>query len=475
MSFFPSHRPAFFFLHNRVRSIAPLIALSIIMGLFSLPCFAAEPATPDRNQDATTENNADDDSVDSDTPLNQPAIKVSAKNIYIFSTNRGAMLYNSADSEPQNIPAASKLMTAVIALEDLPEDTVITISEAVEDLDQASPTPVYIKKGTKYTVGFLVSSMLYHNSDAAALALAEYIANDESSFVERMNNKVKTLSMKNTNFITISGTSNLAGVSSDVPPPSVSRQFTTVEDLSILFRYALNLTEFREIFTDYNVLEFQDTGSPLSVSSLVISAWGIDHVSGAQFFPDNTESAANSCLLALASEENFEIGIILTNFSNSSIYADLKQTAETIYAYYEVSNLIEAGDAYRFIEIEGLSEPVPSVFKNNILYIHPIGRYYSIPESQFTPSKVLSLPIKKGDILGQVEIILEDGTKIITEVVAEDTVTVKTNFLTETQALMDTNRNISILILISFVSLLIFLARNLFLWIRRTRNKSRHI
>lgn len=472
MSFYFSHRPADPHKDLKMRGSLAIVALTILLGSYTLPCFAGAPIASYLNSDVTTYTDTTD--LPDITAQTQLLINASADHIFVFSTNRGTTLFSSAVPDRLNIPAASKLMTAVIALEDIPQDTMITISEEVEEVDMAGTSPVFIKKGAKYTVDFLVSAMLYCNSDAAALSLAEYVSNDESSFVEKMNNRAKSLSMKNTNYINSSGTYEIDEIYSEMPTPTGSKQVSTIEDLSILFRYALSLSDFRDIFTDYNALEFQDTGKPLSISSQVISAWGIDHVAGAQFFPDKSNPAGASCLLALASEENFEIGIILTNFSNSNIYADLKQTVNSIYDFYEVSDLVEAGDPYRTVEIEGLSEPVSAVFKSNIMYIHPIGRFYAIPESKFTPSKVLSLPVKKGDTLGQVEIILEDGTRIITEVVAEDAVTVKTSLISQAQGLMDLNKNISILILCCFICLMISIVRILILWIRKTRGKSSH-
>lgn len=475
MSFSPSRVTPILFVRTHLQKLVALVALSTIVGLSTFPCAASDASQNLTVADATTGSVEVSTSDQSSEIINQPVIEASAEHLYIFSTNRGTTLYRTTASEPQNIPAASKLMTAVIAIESLTGDTLITISEDVESLDKASAKPVSIKKGAKYSVSFLVAAMLYRNSDAAALSLAEYISNDELTFVSRMNDMAKTLSMKNTNYVNTSGENTFSGVPSDVPYPSGSKQFSTVDDLSILFRYALNLTGFREIFTDYSMLDFQDSGRPLSISSLVISAWGIDHVLGAQLFPANgDETSGNSCLLALASKDNFEIGIVLTNFADNKLYADLKQTVNSIFDFYEVSNLIEAGDAYRLIEVEGVSEPIHAVFKNSIMYIHPIGKDYTIPGFTFTPSKVLSLPIKKGDTLGQVEIVLEDGTQIITEVVAEEGMAVKLDFLSEAQALLDTNKNISILIIGCMVSLLLFICKNVISRLCKSKKNTSH-
>lgn len=459
----------------RIAKIHVAVVIVAVLFCFSSRLLAAAvPTTPGSLSITSNSLLTDTSQEDTGAPQNGLSIDVSSQQLLVFGTARGVKLFQSTAIEPQNIPAASKLMTAVIALENLSGDTLITISNEAESADLSSAVPIGLKKGSKYPVTFLVASVLYRNSDAAALSLAEYIDNSEADFVERMNDTAKKLSMKNTFFVNTSGKSTLTGVPSEVPNSSGLRQYTTIDDLSVLFRYALNITEFRDVFTDYKMIQFPDSGKPMSLSSLVVSAWAIENVEGAVLFPaTGSESSDSACVLGLASTENFEIAIIMSGFADNMLYRDLNAVVDSIFNFYEVSKLVESGDAYKSVEIEGMAEPIPSAFKNTVLYIHPAGKEYIIPESIFTPSNVLTLPIKKGDVLGQVEITLEDGTSLVTEIMAVESIEVNESLLARATKTMENNRNITILIIACFVCLVLFtfyvILRRITMYFRKTK------
>ena len=372
-----------------------------------------------------------------------PAITLTADQALISSTARGMTLYRSSEDLKTNIPAASKLMTVVIALDALSLDTQVTISKDVEKIDESASFPLYLSKGEKCSVKYLVTAVLYRDSDAAARSLAEYISNSEDSFVARMNETAKTLNMTNTRFANTSGNRSVAANSYET-----SVQYSTLDDLSILFRYALNNTSFREILTKYRAIMFQNDGTPVSLSNTLVSAWGIQQIKGAAEFTGDSDDDRSS-VIALASVDDFDVAIFLVGCKNDEIYQNLSHATEGIFGFYEVSNLVEAGDAYRSITIDGIPSPVDAVFRNTVRYIHPIGREYILPDTTFTPSKALTLPIRKGDLLGQVSFSLEDGTKIVTEVAAADGIYSQSTFFSDTYTLLQSNRNITVILILA--------------------------
>jgi len=388
---------------------------------------------------------ANSDPVSSGDPFN--GLTISASEFLVITTSRGVTLLSRTIPERRCIPASSKLMTAVIALEALPSDTSIPVTRKALDIDKKSSSPISMKEDQNYSVKYLVSAILLRNSDAAAFMLAEYISDDEATFVERMNETAKNLSMNDTQFVNTSGQCVFLERSADLEASSTSEQFTTASDLALLFRYALNLTAFREIFTEYSFLQFQEDGKPLSLSSSVLSAWGIEEIQGASLFtPASSDPLAETCLFALAQKGDLEVILMVTGIPDQSSYQTLHDLVGVTFSTFEVSPLVEAGDPYRGVIVEGVQDQVNAVFRNTVLYAHPIGQSFSIPVSEFSPSLLTTLPIKKGDVLGQVRLTLEDGTQITTEVVAAENMVVQENFLTFSAKLIDSNRNIGYLI-----------------------------
>ena len=409
-----------------------------------------------------------------------PPMDITARGALIVSMGHGMILYSSQPDVPVNIPSSSKLMTAVIALESLALDTQVTISSEVETLDDKSENSLYLSKGEKCTVEYLVAAILYKDSDAAALSLAEYISIDEASFVTKMNGTAVSLGMSNTKFANTSGEAvnqNTVKDAKTMGSDSSPMQYTTLSDMSLLFRYALNMDSFKQIFTKYRTLVFLADGTPQIITSSMITAWGLNSkVKGASRFSCNG-SADTSCVAAYAGVDDFEVAILLIGVQNDSVYKDLNTAIDTVYSAYEVSNLVVAGDAYRKVTLSGISQPVSAVFQNTVRYVHPVGENYILPDTVFIPSETVILPISKGEVLGQVTFELSDGTLISTDIVSGEDVWAKTTFVSNTIEMLQANRNLTTIIIISVVLLLFASFWSLFSFVTRavrTRRIRRH-
>lgn len=269
-----------------------------------------------------------------------------------------------------------------------------------------------------------------------------------------MNQTAESLNMSSTLFANTSGTSIVQShpdLSNTVPYSSYALQYTTVDDLSLLFRYALSLQTFQDLFYKYKTLMFLTDGTPQTLTNSLSAAWGLNpQLKGAARF-DFSDSESTSCILAFAAVDDFEIAIILGGSQDDSIYQDLYKSINSIYSFYEVSDLVIAGDAYRKVSIAGIPEPLAAEFSMTVRYIHPIGKDYIKPNAIFIPSATVTLPVSIGQSLGQVRFELEDGTKVDTEVVAAESMWTKSDFLSDTMALLEANRNLSVIIGIAVI------------------------
>lgn len=462
-----------------IRTCSFFLAVLFCLGAFALPIYAAETNFYKANSDTDTQDGTTETSSQTTSANQMPVMDITAQASLIVGTSRGMVLYHNHNDVAANYPAASKLMTAIIALEALTLDTQVTISSDAESLDEKSKNPLFLSKGEKCSVKYLVTAILYMDSDAAALSLAEYIASDELSFVKRMNETAKSLNMSSTLFANTSGASvvqSQAALSRPVPYNSYALQYTTVDDLSLLFRYALSLQAFQDLFYKYKAMMFLSDGAPQTLTNSLSAAWGLNpQLKGAARF-ECSDSESASCILAFAAVDDFEIAIILGGSQDDAIYQDLYKSINSIYSFYEVSDLVIAGDAYRQVSIAGIPEPLAAEFSMTVRYLHPIGNDFIKPNAVFIPSDTVTLPVSIGQSLGQVRFELEDGTKIDTEVVAAESMWTKSDFLSDTTALLEANRNLSVIIGISVVfflgSVLRLIIKSCFKLIR-TQNKTK--
>jgi serine-type D-Ala-D-Ala endopeptidase (penicillin-binding protein 7) len=120
----------------------------------------------------------------------------------IFNPVTGQVLYEENSQDKRSIASITKVMTALVYLEDNPNlDTVVTVERS--DVFAASTT--YLKANDKITAGELLHLLLIPSDNAAARALARTSHGGTAAFVERMNEKAIELGLSNTSFADPSG------------------------------------------------------------------------------------------------------------------------------------------------------------------------------------------------------------------------------------------------------------------------------
>jgi D-alanyl-D-alanine carboxypeptidase (penicillin-binding protein 5/6) len=130
--------------------------------------------------------------------------KVSAKAALVFETSRRLTLFQKDGlSETRPIASLTKLMTALVAIENAKSDDIFFVSKnAVETPGEMGNLHV----GEQITVKNLLYALLVESSNDAAISLAENISiKTNSDFVELMNQRVKSLDLTNTFYADPSG------------------------------------------------------------------------------------------------------------------------------------------------------------------------------------------------------------------------------------------------------------------------------
>jgi len=120
----------------------------------------------------------------------------------IFDPATGQVLYEENSQDKRSIASITKVMTALVFLEDNPDlNEEITIQRS--DVFAASTT--YLKANDKLTAGELLHLLLIPSDNGAARALARTSHGGTASFIERMNEKAIELGLQNTSFADPSG------------------------------------------------------------------------------------------------------------------------------------------------------------------------------------------------------------------------------------------------------------------------------
>lgn len=123
---------------------------------------------------------------------------VTAKSFLAYDEATGEILAERSPQEQVSIASLTKLLTALIAYENLDMDERVTIQN--EDLIAVRPV-VGLKPGEVIRVVDLINSMIVGSTNDAALALSNHVAKKlNTPFADLMNKKAKDLEMEQSHF-----------------------------------------------------------------------------------------------------------------------------------------------------------------------------------------------------------------------------------------------------------------------------------
>ena len=128
-----------------------------------------------------------------------PAIKGRAA--IVVDLTAGQILYQQDQGTRYADASLTKMMTAMVAADLVPLDTVITVPDAAT---QVEPNHMGISTGEKLTVRELIDGMMLDSGNDAAEALAMGIT-DRATFLNFMNQKAAALHLRATHFTNPSG------------------------------------------------------------------------------------------------------------------------------------------------------------------------------------------------------------------------------------------------------------------------------
>ncbi len=127
---------------------------------------------------------------------------VSSRSIVLYEPQSGRVLYEKDADAPRPMASTTKLMTALIAVERLDADAIVTVPETAVLVEGSS---MGLRGGDVLTVRDLLAGLLLSSGNDAANALAILISGSLDKFVVLMNQRAAALRMTDTVFVTPSG------------------------------------------------------------------------------------------------------------------------------------------------------------------------------------------------------------------------------------------------------------------------------
>lgn len=236
----------------------------------------------------------------------------------------GRLLWMRRGSDRRAMASLTKIMTAVIAVENSEPNELVTIPR---EAGQVGESTSFLRAGEKLPMSELLEALLVKSGNDAAVAVAMHVAGSEEAFVTLMNEKAKRLGLARTKF------DNPHGLDS-------SGHYSTAVDLAVLSRYAMTKPEFRRIVAQQTiVLGSGGRSERMHTTNLLVGNY-----EGANGVKTGFTSDAGYCVVDSARRGSVEIyAVVLGCRTEMQRFRDARDLLDFGFAHYRPRMLISAG------------------------------------------------------------------------------------------------------------------------------------
>lgn len=327
--------------------------------------------------------------------------EIKAESAIIYCADTGEVVWEK-DSGKQMEPASmTKLMTCLLAAENLEPDRVVTVTEEATDV---IPTMMYLQAGEKITVEELMYAALLSSANDAAAALAIETAGSIESFAGMMNERAAELGCSDTCFV------NPHGLSAE-------GQLTTASDMALIAHEALSNETVRKIsgtvehtvpetnmyperhLKNFNMFLYGGTTDYGGEERTVEKYDGV--------FGGKTGSLSESyCTMVTGLETGgVEVYSVIMGTSASSRFDDMKKLLD--YGSENVANYaaFKKGEVLGKVRLTGGAVNRAEAVAAEAGYVHlPDGAADSLVTTEYVYTDNLTAPVMKGQKVGEANI-----------------------------------------------------------------------
>ena len=240
----------------------------------------------------------------------------SARNIIAMDMDTNRVLYGESIHDQHLIASITKIMTAIVAIENGNLEELVEINDVVL---KSFGSGIYVEVGEKISLKDLLYGLMLRSGNDAALAIADYVGGNVEDFVRLMNLKAGEIGMKNTQFINPHGLENNKG----------EGNLSTAYDMALLSSYAMQNERYQEIVKTKNYVAKSDkkTYSWTNKNKLLNT---YEYTTGGK--TGFTEKARRT-LVSTASKDDKNVTIVTLNDGND--WADHETLYESVFNSYD--------------------------------------------------------------------------------------------------------------------------------------------
>ena len=324
----------------------------------------------------------------------------SPRSAILIEAKTGRVLYERNAHEPLPMASTTKIMTALVALENGNLNEPVTTGRNAFGVPGTS---IYLSLGEQLPLIDMLYGLMLASGNDAAVAIAEHIGGDVDGFCKMMNERAEDIGCENTVFATPHG----------LP---ADNHHTTARDLALIAREAMQNPTFREIVSTQRASipwAERDYDRILNNKNKLLSEYP-----GAIGVKTGYTKAAGRCLVFAAERDGLELIGVVLNCPNW--FQEAEAILDRGFENWQMVSLLSKGETVRTIPVtNGVRASVRVVASDDVSA--PV-RVDAWPDLLIDLPETLDAGIKQGQAIGTARLRDAGQTLITVPLVAAESV-----------------------------------------------------
>ena len=344
--------------------------------------------------------------------------EITAKNLLLGETNSNRILYEKNIDQKIYPASLTKLMTAILVVENCELDEIVTVSENAIFSVPSGYVNANLQVGEEVTVEDLLYVMLIPSANDAANALAEHVGGNIESFSAMMNTRAKELGCEGSNFTNPSGLHE-------------KEHYTTTRDLYLISKEAIQKPIIKEaIKTTRYILPETNKYTDTKMKRIFTTTNYMIRPSLTKYYCNyciggktGYTTDAKNCVIEYAEKDGVEL-IAIVMGENASIkgkkFLDAKKMFEYVFKNYENVQVATKNKKFETVKISNGTKDTRDLgvlYKEDINILMDNNNKIE-KEIEYTNVKA---PIQKNDVVGKITYKYEEIT-YTTDLIAQSSV-----------------------------------------------------
>lgn len=315
--------------------------------------------------------------------------EIEVKSSILMNLDTGEVIKENNAYEHLSPASVTKLMSILLILEAIDSGKIKLTDEvaATQTAVSKGGSQIWLEVGEKMSVNDLFKAVVIASANDACTLLGEYVAGSDSAFVDMMNQRVKTLGLKNSHF------ENCTGLDDEI-----TNHYSCAYDLAVIAKEIMKhklILKYSTVWLD----SLRGGKTELNNTNKLINKYN-----GMTGLKTGTTSNAGFCLCATATRDNISFVSVVLGAKTSDDRFDLtRELLDYGFANYKLETIKIDSSKIKDIKVKGgeIKSIKPTYSQTQKVLLPKNSEKISY---KYSFKKEVKAPIKKGDSLGKIEV-----------------------------------------------------------------------